>query len=317
MTNARDVPAMKDLERLVVNENAEVLYESARTRVVRVKVPGRDRAVIRKQMLGADADRRARHELVILQRLSGLQGVPALASGGCSGNAILLEDDGGAVPAGDRTNAPPTSFSPFTPLGFTPLEAGELVGLGCGLARVLVGVHGRGVVHKDVNPANVVVGVGGSPVLIDFDLATTFAEERPDFVHESEIVGTLAFMAPEQTGRTGQPVDGRADLYGLGATLYALGTGRAPFGDGDPLRLVHDHLARVPVAAVEVNALVPPVLSQIVSRLLEKEPDRRYQSASGLLFDLERLAAAMENDPVRGRGVRFDLGTRDFPDRLA
>ena len=76
----------------------------------------------------------------------------------------------------------------------------------------------------------------------------SFAEIRPEFTHHAEIAGTLAYLAPEQTGRTGRPVDQRADLYALGATLYELATGRPPFGTGDPLRLVHDHLARVPAA---------------------------------------------------------------------
>ncbi|OLT06562.1 hypothetical protein BJF90_15910 [Pseudonocardia sp. CNS-004] len=79
---------------------------------------------------------------------------------------------------------------------------------------------------------------------MDFALASSFAELRPEFLHHTEIVGTLAYLAPEQTGRTGRSVDQRADLYGLGATLYELATGGPPFGSDDPLQLVHDHLAR-------------------------------------------------------------------------
>ena len=79
------------------------------------------------------------------------------------------------------------------------------------------------------------------------------AEIRPQFTHHTEIAGTLAYLAPESTGRTARPVDQRADLYALGATLYELVTGRPPFGSGHPPRLVHDHLARVPVPPAEVN----------------------------------------------------------------
>src|ERR687893_474200 len=86
---------------------------------------------------------------------------------------------------------------------------------------------------------------------------TSLAEIRPEFTHHTEIVGTLAYLAPEQTGRTGRSVDHRADLYALGATLYELATGGPPFGTGDPLKLVHDHLARVPVPPAEVNPAVP------------------------------------------------------------
>ena len=102
-------------------------------------------------------------------------------------------------------------------------------------------------------------------------------------------MGTLAYLAPEATGRTGRAVDARADLYALGAMLYELATGGPPFGTGDVLRLARDHLARVPVPPDEVNRLVPAALSQVIMHLLEKDPDRRYQSAEGLAADLERV----------------------------
>ena len=84
-------------------------------------------------------------------------------------------------------------------------------------------------------------------------------------------------------------VDQRADLYALGATLYELATGGPPFGTGDLLRLTHDHLARVPVPPAQIKPSIPKALSAIVMHLLEKEPDNRYQSAEGLIYDLERL----------------------------
>ncbi|WP_344317285.1 diguanylate cyclase, partial [Actinoplanes couchii] len=114
------------------------------------------------------------------------------------------------------------------------------------------------------------------------------------------LAGTLPYLAPEQTGRTGRPVDHRADLYSLGALLYELATGEPPFGrDRDPLHLMHDHLAKVP----EPPAGVPETFARIICRLLDKEPAERYQSGEGLAYDLERLPA--------------ELGTRDFPMRLA
>jgi serine/threonine protein kinase len=123
--------------------------------------------------------------------------------------------------------------------------------------------------HRDITPANVLISPDGNPCLVDFALATSFAEIRPEFTHPTRAVGTLAYLAPEQTGRTGQSVDQRADLYALGATLYELATGEPPFGSGDPMRLTHDVLARVPVPAAEVNPAVPEPLSEIVRHLLE------------------------------------------------
>src|SRR5690348_463276 len=162
--------------------------------------------------------------------------------------------------------------------------------------------------HRDITPANIVLSPDGAPCLVDFALATSFAEIRPEFTHHSEITGTLAYLAPEATGRTGRPVDERADLYALGATLYDLATAAPPFGSGDALRLVHDQLTRVPVAPAAVNPAVPAALSEIILHLLEKEPDHRYQTAEGLVYDLERVSD--------GGAAGLRVGARDVPLRL-
>ncbi|MDT3445353.1 diguanylate cyclase [Pseudofrankia sp. BMG5.37] len=265
----------------------ELLHETARTRVSRLVSPSG--SVIRKEPLGPDAQRRLRHEVEILEQLSGVEGVAQLAAGvPPSGGSVLLVDVGG------------TALSERA----MPLAAAELVDLAGSLARAVAGVHHRGLVHQDINPANIVVsGDRGTPCLIDFALATTFAAVQPEFVHHSEIVGTLPYLAPEQTGRTGRQVDQRADLYAVGATLYELATGSPPFGTGEPLRIIHDHLARAPAPPSAVNPAVPAGLSAIIMHLLEKEPDDRYQSADGLVHDLALL----------GRGVAVHPGDHDLP----
>ena len=187
-----------------------------------------------------------------------------------------------------------------------------MIGLGLGLARAVAGMHQRGVMHRDITPANIVVSGDGVPCLVDFALATSFAEIRPEFTHHAEITGTLAYLAPEQTGRTGRPVDQRADLYALGATLYELATGGPPFGTGDPLRLVHDLLARVGAAPAEVNPAVPGPLSQVIMHLLEKEPDSRYQTADGVAYDLERVRQV----GARPGEAAWRVGEHDVPLRL-
>ena len=242
-----------------------LLHESERTRVARLLLEGG--TVIRKEPLGPDAPRRLAHEVAILQRLRGVVGVAQLLAAPRYPGSVVLEDVGGTSLAGLAT----------------PLAVDELIGLAVGLARAVAGMHRRGVMHRDITPANIVVSGDGGPCLVDFALATSLAEVRPEFSHHTQIVGTLAYLAPEQTGRTGRSVDQRADLYALGATLYELATGAPPFGSGDPLRLVHAHLARVPVPPAEVNPAVPEPLSAIILHLLEKEPDRRYQSAEGLV----------------------------------
>ena len=271
--------------------STEIVHESERTRVTRVLLPGR--AVIRKEPLGPDAERRLAHEVAMLERLPGVVGVAQLADAPRYPGSIVLEDVGGRSLAA----------------GSEPVAVDELIGLAIDLARAVAGMHQRGVMHRDITPANIVIGRDGKPCLVDFALATSLAELRPAFTHHTEIIGTLAYLAPEQTGRTGRSVDQRADLYAFGATLYELATGEPPFGAADPLRLTHDLLAHVPAAPDEVNPKVPAPLSGIVMHLLEKEPDSRYQTAEGVLYDLERLRDAQ----VRPAAAPVRIGERDVP----
>jgi hypothetical protein len=272
----------------------QVLIASERTRVTRVFLPGR--TAIRKEPLGSDAQRRLQHELAMLERLRGATGLAQLADVPPHPGSIMLADAG------------PRSALQLS----KPMAVDDLVGLAVDLARAVAEMHHRGVMHRDIAPANIVVSRDGAPCLVDFALATLLAEVRPDFTHHSEIVGTLEYLAPEQTGRTGWSVDERADLYALGATLYELATGQPPFGSGDPLRLVHDHLARVPVPPANVNPAVPATFSEIVMHLLEKEPDNRYQSADGLVRDLE----AVRHASAGPADAAFRIAERDVPLRL-
>ncbi|HTR21816.1 MAG TPA: GAF domain-containing protein [Gemmatimonadales bacterium] len=254
------------------------------------------RAVIRKEPLGRDAERRLGQEVAMLERLRGVVGVVQLVEAPRYPGSVVLEDVGG------RSLAEVSG----------PLAVDELIELAVDLAAAVAGMHRRGVMHRDVTPANIVIGRDGKPCLVDFALSTPLAEIRPAFVHHTEIMGTLAYLAPEQTGRTGRSVDHRADLYALGATLYELATGEPPFGSGDPLRLTHDLLARVPTAPVELDPNVPAPLSGIVMHLLEKEPDNRYQTADGVVYDLERLRDAQ----ARPASAAVRIGEHDVPLRL-
>jgi signal transduction histidine kinase/tetratricopeptide (TPR) repeat protein len=273
---------------------AEIVHESGRTRITRLVLPGG--TVIRKEPLGPDREHRVRHEVAMLDRLRGVAGVAQLARAPRYPGSVVLADAGATSLAGAAK----------------PLPADELTGLAAGLGRAVAEMHRRGVIHRDITPANVVLSGAGVPCLVDFALASSFAEIRTEFTHHSEIAGTLAYLAPEATGRTGRPVDQRADLYALGATLYELATGEPPFRTADPLRLIHDHLARVPVPPAEVNQVLPAGLSEIITHLLEKEPDNRYQTADGLIYDLERLRGAQTHPAA----AVFRVGDHDFPVRL-
>ena len=273
---------------------AEIVHQSEDTRVTRLSFP--EATVIRKEPLGPYAERRLLHELAMLERLRGVAGIAQLAEAPPYPGSIVLADAGGTSLAGLAK----------------PLAVDALIGLTVQLARAVEGMHRRGVMHRDITPANIVIAPDGAPCLVDFALGSSLAEIRPEFTHHAQIVGTLSYLAPEQTGRTGRPVDQRADLYALGATLYELATGDPPFGRGDPLRLIHDHLTRVPVPPAEVNPAMPGPLSAVIMRLLEKEPDNRYQTAEGVIYDLERVRDAQAGPGAAG----LRLGEHDVPLRL-
>jgi diguanylate cyclase (GGDEF)-like protein len=276
----------------------EVLVDNLRTRVTR-RTLADGSSVIWKQAIGHDAVRRLQHEVAILERLAGVNGVAKLAAGLRTSDAIAFVDQGG------ETLAQALAAAPFPPAA--------AIRLAFELAQIVAAVHREGVIHKDINPSNLLlVGDERRPVLIDFNIANLVAEERPGFTHQSEIAGTLAYISPEQTGRTGRPVDQRADLYALGATLYEVATGEPPFKGTDALELIRDHLVREPLPPAQARPRTSKTFSDIILRLLEKEPDRRYQSAAGLANDLGLLLRQMASAQL----VPFPLGERDFAARL-
>lgn len=222
---------------------------------------------------GATSWSELRNEAQILERLQGLQGCPQLVRLDTSQRQLVVEDFGGVA----------LDESGF--LGHITLA--QFLVLAERLADVIASIHGRGVTYKDINPSNVLVRPETLQVqVIDFGLATTFTNEHPEFDHQSRIRGTLAYISPEQTGRMNRSIDYRTDLYALGCTLYHLATGSAPFTDTDPLSLIHAHLARAPRPPRELAPWLPGTLSDLILDLLAKEPDLRYQSASGVAADL-------------------------------
>ncbi|MCA9693872.1 MAG: AAA family ATPase [Nannocystaceae bacterium] len=182
-----------------------------------------------------------------------------------------------------------------------------------GLAAALAGLHEQEIVHKDVKSANVVVRLDDVTVkLIDLGLATRVRRDLRAGARPQEL-GSLAYVSPEQTGRIGRSVDQRSDLYSAGVTLYELAVGRLPFATTDPLELTHCHIARAPRAAHELQPRLPEAVSAIIHKLLAKAAEERYQTASGLLVDLDRCRAALGR---RGDIPAFELGADDRSDRL-
>jgi len=249
--------------------------------------------------LPATLDRLA-HEFDLKDELDGAWAVRPLELVHDGGRTMLvLEDPGGELLEG---------------LLGQPMAVGPFLHLALGLVAAIAGLHQRGLIHKDIKPAHILVDLAsGAARLTGFGIASRLPRQRQAPDPPAVIAGTLAYMAPEQTGRINRSIDARSDLYAVGITLYQMLTGSLPFAATEPMEWVHCHIARRPVAPAERRPGVPAALSAIVMKLLAKTAEERYQTATGLGRDLRRCLAQWD---AKGRIDDFPLGEDDTPDRL-
>jgi PAS domain S-box-containing protein len=244
---------------------------------------------------------RLAHELSLKDELDAAWAVRPLKVERGSGRTMLLvlEDPGG---------------EPLARLLGSPMDVGGFLALAIGAATALGKLHQRGLIHKDIKPANIVVDCADGHVrLTGFGVASHLSRERQAPEPPETIAGTLAYMAPEQTGRMNRSIDARSDLYALGVTLYQMLTGVLPLTAADPMEWVHCHIARQPVPPTERLENVPAPVSAIIMKLLAKTPEDRYQTAGGVERDLRRCLAGWE---ARRRIDDFPLGLQDTPNEL-
>jgi PAS domain S-box-containing protein len=214
---------------------------------------------------------------------------------------MLLMDDPGGQPLLDLIKG--------------PMETGRFLRLASGLADALHRLHEKGIIHKDIKPANILVDLETSEArLIGFGIATRLPRERQAPAAPGIIAGTVAYMAPEQTGRMNRSIDPRTDLYALGITFYEMLTGALPFQASDPMEWFHCHVAREAVPPAYRAANVPEPVSSIIMKLMRKELEDRYQTASGVGHDLQRCLRDWE---ARRQIEPFALGERDVPRQLS
>src|SRR6202045_1797064 len=212
---------------------------------------------------------------------------------------LLLEDPGGG---------------PLARLLGRPMEMGRFLRFATGLSVALRHIHEHGLIHKDIKPANVLVDFATGQVwLTGFGIAARLPRERQAPEPPELVAGTLAYMAPEQTGRMNRSIDSRSDLYALGVTLYEMLTGSLPFTASDPMEWVHCHIARQPVPPKERWNNLPATVSAIIMKLLAKTAEDRYQTAAGLTADLRKFLTEWESCR---RISSFSLGANDISDRL-
>ncbi len=174
------------------------------------------------------------------------------------------------------------------------LQEKEIVRLGTQMVQGLEAAHEAGIVHRDLKPANLRTTLDGRLKILDFGLAQDFAKPGTDFVTISKsyaegISGTLPYIPPEHL--QGEKVGPRGDIYSAGAVLYEMATGRTPFQEKSGPLLMEAILNRPPAAPTAVNRQVSPALEAVILKAMDKDPDRRYQSARELRVDLERLSS--------------------------
>ncbi|MBV9385069.1 MAG: AAA family ATPase [Chroococcidiopsidaceae cyanobacterium CP_BM_ER_R8_30] len=217
---------------------------------------------------------------------------------------ILLEDFGGESLEHWMRQQPdlfPTSLSNFLRLAIN-------------ITDILGRIHAARVIHKDINPGNIVFNPATGVVkIIDFGIATRFNRTNPTFRSPHELEGTLAYLSPEQTGRMNRLLDYRTDFYSLGVTFYELLTKQLPFPTTNILELVHCHIAKQPFLPCELNAAIPKAVSDIVMKLMAKNAEDRYQSAWGIKGDLERCAAQLTET---GQIGNVQLGLQEVSDQF-
>lgn len=196
-----------------------------------------------------------------------------------------------------------------------PLSPERFLEIACPLAAILASIHARKVIHKDIKPDNILYSAKSREVRIaDFGISSLLNSIRPG-KESAWTEGSLPYISPEQTGRIGRTIDQRSDLYSLGITCYEMLTGSYPFQAEDPLEWAHCHIARNPTPPRERIASIPESISNIVLKLLAKDPEDRYQSAHGLRIDLEecrRQGLESGSGSIR----TFPLGMKDFSDGL-
>ncbi|MCP6757825.1 MAG: serine/threonine-protein kinase PknK [Fischerella sp. CENA71] len=218
---------------------------------------------------------------------------------------MLLEDFGGESLEKLCCKSPET---------FCPMPLPQFLHLAIKLTEILGQIHSSNVIHKDINPSNIVLNLAtGTVKIIDFGIATRFARTNPSFKNPNLLEGTLAYISPEQTGRMNRLLDYRTDFYSLGVTFYELLVGQLPFVSDDVLELVHCHIAVEPPLPHQMNAEIPQALSSIIMKLMAKNASERYQSAWGVKADLEKCLQQLENT---GEIKEFQLGFQDISDKF-
>ncbi|MFZ5571468.1 MAG: AAA family ATPase [Thermodesulfobacteriota bacterium] len=190
-------------------------------------------------------------------------------------------------------------------------DIGLFLDIGISLAETLGGLHQKGIVHNAVGSGNILVRPLDRMVkLTNFHQLGLLGSDSDNPMRNRELTNLLPYLAPERSGRVGRRVDHRSDLYSVGAVFYEMLTGSPPFEFHDPLELIYAHIARKPFPPSDSNADIPPVISEIVMKLLAKAVEERYQNGFGLMMDLRTCRERLREN---GKIAFFPVGGNDLP----
>lgn len=200
-------------------------------------------------------------------------------------------------------------------ISFEKLDFKEKLEIFLRTTEILEKIHDSGMIHKDINPSNIIYNkVTGYVGIIDFENASKLSIERASY-DKNLIVGTLDYISPEQTGRMNRTIDYRTDYYSLGATFYEVFSGKKVFGQNmNPIELIYYHVAKEPIKLSTLDTRIPKPVSGIIMKLLSKNAEDRYQSAAGIIADislcLEKIYKNMHMED-------FEIGLKDNLSRFA
>lgn len=287
-------------------ENLMQIHESANSRVYRARRVG-DRQPVILKLLNQDYPtpeqiRRYKQEYNLTSQLDSPGIVKAYDLVAWERSyAIALEDFGGISLKQWLQEREKLSLSEFLEMAIAITES-------------LGQIHAEQIIHKDINPANIVFNPETKELkIIDFGISTQLSRENPTLKNPNVLEGTLAYISPEQTGRMNRSLDYRTDFYSLGVTLYELLTKQRPYTTEDALELVHCHLAKAPISPEEMDPSIPPIVSEMVIKLMSKNAEERYQSSWGLKADLENCWQQLESV---GKIEVFPLANQDISERF-
>ncbi len=280
--------------------HCEIIYESGTSLVFRALRNDDGKRVILKLLKGVRPSikelSRYRNEYQLLRSIEMDSVINAYAIENYENSLLLvLEDFGGE--------------SLKILFGRSSFSLQELLRIFIKIADTLCTLHEKYIVHKDLNPSNIVYNPStGVCKLIDFGLAAHLSATNSGQRQSNTLEGTLAYISPEQTGRMNRQIDYRTDLYSLGVSMYEMLAGSLPFEASHPMEMVHAQIATDPKPIFEVNPAISPVLSAIVAKLMAKTAEKRYQSAAGLKADLETCLHMLQKS---GRIDSFPIGKGD------